>query len=861
MSPSRTLSQYVLKVHSRCDLACDHCYVYEHADQSWRTRPRAMARETVRAAATRIAEHAIAHRLPRARVILHGGEPLLLGPARLRETLHELRATIGAVTRLDLRIQTNGVLLSPAVCDLLAHYDVRVGVSLDGDRAANDRHRRFADGRSSHDAVLRALALLRRPGYRRIYAGILCTIDVRNDPIQVYEALLAEAPPRMDFLLPHATWDQPPYRPAGDPTPYANWLRRIFERWLADGRPVPVRLFDSLLSAASGGPSGTEAIGLDPADLAVIETDGSWEQVDSLKTAYHGAAGTGFDVFTHPVDVVAGHPGIVQRQGGRDSLCRTCQDCPVVDRCGGGLFPHRYRSGNGFANPSVYCADLKELITAMDQHPIPPAPVTDGAGAGGTAWPVTASDAVPTATGSEEAPVLDQIGSGYGDEATIDFLAESQLSITRALVVAARDSAPTAGPVARLVAQAWDLLGRLEAEAPAAVDAVLTHPFVRVWAVRCLRPEGAARPGDPRDPASGPATHASGPNGAVAYLACLAAAVAVRAGVAAELPVPVFDGLLHLPTLGRFALAEPDATMVTLTTGTGAPADDPTAAGGTDFILRGPRGDGDGPGRRPEAWQPVRRIDRDGLPLWVEESDPYRACFDWPAAERLPDPALGQLARTVVGAWRAVQREVPGQLPGMRGAQRVLVPLTPDPGGADRAATARHAFGAVAVAPVARADELAVLLVHELQHAKLSAVLERYDLVDPHYAGRLRVPWRPDPRPVEGVLHGTYAHLAVADVWRARAAADDGVTGGSTAAGDDAAAENAAPANGGAAAVPGGSVPRAEALQRYHRYRDWTLGALDELLATGALTAAGARFAARMRETVESWPPVGRTQP
>jgi uncharacterized protein len=52
------LRYFVLKVHSRCDLACDHCYVYEHADQSWRTRPRTMALETVRAAGKRIAEHA-----------------------------------------------------------------------------------------------------------------------------------------------------------------------------------------------------------------------------------------------------------------------------------------------------------------------------------------------------------------------------------------------------------------------------------------------------------------------------------------------------------------------------------------------------------------------------------------------------------------------------------------------------------------------------------------------------------------------------------------------------------------------------------------------------------------------------------
>jgi len=59
----------------------------------------------------------------------------------------------------------------------------------------------FADGRSSHAQVLRALALLRQLRFRHLYAGILCTVDLRNDPIAVYEALRAEAPPRVDLLL------------------------------------------------------------------------------------------------------------------------------------------------------------------------------------------------------------------------------------------------------------------------------------------------------------------------------------------------------------------------------------------------------------------------------------------------------------------------------------------------------------------------------------------------------------------------------------------------------------------------------------------------------------------------------------
>ncbi|MFD0787620.1 hypothetical protein ACFQZ8_27265, partial [Micromonospora azadirachtae] len=63
-APCRPIGQYVLKVHSRCDLSCDHCYVYQEADQTWRAKPARMAASTVRAAAARIAEHARAHDLP-----------------------------------------------------------------------------------------------------------------------------------------------------------------------------------------------------------------------------------------------------------------------------------------------------------------------------------------------------------------------------------------------------------------------------------------------------------------------------------------------------------------------------------------------------------------------------------------------------------------------------------------------------------------------------------------------------------------------------------------------------------------------------------------------------------------------------
>nr|WP_184942104.1 FxsB family cyclophane-forming radical SAM/SPASM peptide maturase [Planomonospora venezuelensis] len=356
--------QFLLKVHSRCNLACDYCYVYTLADQSWRSQPMVMAPELVAAVARRIREHARAHGLGSVRVILHGGEPLLAGHDYLGKIVEIVRSEAGAGLTVDAAVQTNAVLLEEPALRSFAELDVKVGVSLDGSPRANDRNRRFADGRSSFEAVARALRLLMSPPYRRLYGGLLCTVDLANDPIETYEALAGFEPPMIDFLLPHGTWDAPPPGRPPDPerAPYADWLVRVFDRWYdAEGGPA-VRIFREIIHLLLGGSSASEAVGLTPSSLVVVETDGTIEQTDSLKAVRHGAPATGLNVVDHPFDAALRHPGMVARQLGREALSETCGACRFGRVCGAGLYPHRYRSGTGFLNPSVYCADLYRLI-------------------------------------------------------------------------------------------------------------------------------------------------------------------------------------------------------------------------------------------------------------------------------------------------------------------------------------------------------------------------------------------------------------------------------------------------------------------------------------------------------------------
>jgi uncharacterized protein len=357
--------QFVLKVHGRCNLACDYCYLYEMADQTWRTRPAFMTPQTAEIACRRIAEHAVDHCLDRVQIVLHGGEPLLAGADLLAEIASKLRAMLPASIRSEFVVQTNGVLLDDHVLRTLAAQGIRIGVSLDGDDRGHDRHRRYANGRGSYDAVVGGLRLLSADRYRGMFAGLLCVVDLDSDPVSTYDALIEFEPPRVDFLLPHGNWSVPPpgLDPAGTGTPYGDWLVAAFDRWYDAGKlETEVRLFTEIVTALLGGASRSEEIGISPVALIVVDTDGSLEQVDTLRSAYHGAAATKLNVRTHPLDAALEHPAIVARQIGLAALGETCQQCDLRRVCGGGYYPHRYLEGSGFRHESVYCRDLTRLI-------------------------------------------------------------------------------------------------------------------------------------------------------------------------------------------------------------------------------------------------------------------------------------------------------------------------------------------------------------------------------------------------------------------------------------------------------------------------------------------------------------------
>lgn len=356
------INEFVVKIASRCNLNCDYCYEYNGGDTSWRQMPSTMSYELATALAARIREHAETYALSHVHIGLHGGEPLVVPLQRLERLVRLFRSLEAPSRSIGISLQTNATLLRREHAELFRETDVEVSVSIDGDRSANDRHRHDHSGRSSFLALLAGIRTMQQFAPNNL-VGLLAVVDVANNPSDTLDFLGSFEVSQVDFLLPHYHWDRLPPRPPrpmdGD-VAYGRWMLDVYRAW-AGGRQthLRIRFLEHAIRRLVGAPGLFEQMSIEPVTLAVVNTAGSYEAVDSLKSTGSGAQHLHLSVLRDTLDAVATHPMIAIRQSGEDQLSQDCRACRLVDTCAGGYFPHRFGRQRGFDNPSVYCADLR----------------------------------------------------------------------------------------------------------------------------------------------------------------------------------------------------------------------------------------------------------------------------------------------------------------------------------------------------------------------------------------------------------------------------------------------------------------------------------------------------------------------
>lgn len=355
------IDNLVVKIAERCNLRCHYCYLYEHGDTTFERRPRFMSDEVFDALLGSVRRYCDARPGQRTALTFHGGEPTLVGPARLGRLAMRARAVLG--DRLaGLQMQTNGTLLDDRWVATLRATGVHASVSLDGPPSIHDRSRVDHAGRGSHATAVRGLRLLQDAGMR---PGVLAVVTPGEDGGAVYRHFRELGLDSIDMLIPDVTHDSRAawYGHLG-PTPVADYLIPAFDAWFDEDDPsVTVRVFYGLLRRMLGGPMTSDAFGNPLLSYLVVDTDGSIQPNDALRVCEDGITLTAANVLTDGFDGLERSAPLAHRLLREGvPLSAACRACPEVDVCGGGYLPHRYARANGFDNPSVWCQDIKLLL-------------------------------------------------------------------------------------------------------------------------------------------------------------------------------------------------------------------------------------------------------------------------------------------------------------------------------------------------------------------------------------------------------------------------------------------------------------------------------------------------------------------
>lgn len=351
---------------------------------------------------------------------------------------------------------------------------------------------------------------------------------------------------------------------------------------------------------------------------------------------------------------------------------------------------------------------------------------------------------------------FDRLASGSGDADAVRTLRIADRSQRLLLLVALIDEIARRpelwGPLPTPDA-AWELLVRVEQQAPQLLQRVLDHPYVGTWIGHTARlVAGHTATEHPLWLHTG-------------YLHAIAAAAATSAGMEFETRIPLWHGQGMLPTLGMVRFQKQPSVPVADVYGSRDRVEIRTRSERV-YLRRGQIVD------TPNWWAMRHLVAEAGrlrFTVRLDDLDPYRSLTGPVPPRRLGGDETNTWQALFTDAWQLIVRLLPDLAQAIPSGLDSLSPRPAAPF-SNLSASTGEAFGSAIIARTADAESLAATLVHEFQHIVLNGLMQLTPLHHDDLRHRYYTPWRDDPRPINGVLHGVYAFFGVTEFWRALAA-------------------------------------------------------------------------------------------
>ncbi|HIF6626793.1 MULTISPECIES: cyclophane-forming radical SAM/SPASM peptide maturase XyeB [Serratia] len=363
--------EIILKVSERCNINCTYCYVFNLGnDLAINSKP-IISHGVIKNLREFFERACREYEIETVQVDFHGGEPLMMGKDRFDNACKELVSGDYNGTRLNLACQTNAILIDNEWIDIFSKYNMSVGISIDGPKHINDRHRLDRKGRSTYEGTVKGLEMLQvawRAGRLIDEPGILCVANPSVKGAEIYRHFVDVLKcKKFDFLIPDESHDT-----CTDPEGLSDFYCSALDEFFLDAdKEVYVRYFhthiQSMLSSEFSPVMGVSKAGSDTLAFTV-SSDGELYVDDTLRS-------TNDSIFTpignlHSLTLSeALMSWQMQKYLSVDNqLPKVCIDCVWKKLCGGGRHIQRYSSNDDFNRETVFCPSIRKIMSRAASH-------------------------------------------------------------------------------------------------------------------------------------------------------------------------------------------------------------------------------------------------------------------------------------------------------------------------------------------------------------------------------------------------------------------------------------------------------------------------------------------------------------
>lgn len=303
-------------------------------------------------------------------VVWHAGEPMVLPIDFYRQALGMIERMRPPTLQVRQHLQTNGTLINNDWCDFIRCEKINVGVSIDGPRHLNDRHRVTRSGRGTFDKTIAGIRLLRQHNIPFHVISVLSRSSM-SSPRDLFDFYVAEGIERVAFNVEDSVNHHVSevLNDADSATVYRRFLHEFWALARSREQIKAIREIDDMIDAVSlPSRTGLRSEMAEPFTILNVDCSGNIStfspELLGVKHGEYGDFSLGNINRDWLVDFPA-KPAFERMLSEIEAGLAMCRDrCPYFDVCGGGEPANKLAENGTFASAETNSCRVTRMAVA-----------------------------------------------------------------------------------------------------------------------------------------------------------------------------------------------------------------------------------------------------------------------------------------------------------------------------------------------------------------------------------------------------------------------------------------------------------------------------------------------------------------